>query len=202
MSDSQNPAPTGEAEQQPTGMPVAGASDPPNDPVNVDALAARLRRTEKALQLATQKAESYESDQAAKAQADMTALEKANAKNADLEAKLSKTLSLQSDTMKRSAFRHAVDKLGASNLDDALQLADLSSLEIDGDKIAGVDELARAFKKSKPYLFGAAPAATSSGGGNPPGGAPPKITPEQIKAMSREQFAEYSANFEKAKPFF
>ena len=96
----------------------------------------------------------------------------------------------------RNAFRNAVKDLGAANPDDVVQLADLSSLDLDGDKVTGHLELAKAMQKSKPYLFGLLPAAKEgTGGGNPPGGGPPEVTPEQIRLMSPEQLAKWRAGY-------
>lgn len=190
MSDNLNPDASGE----PNGdaAPAAGAGNEPNDSApDVNALSARLRKSEKLLQQVQAENQAYKQAEAAKADAERSELDKAKAKNSELEAKLADVQTKQVDTLKRAAFRHAVEKLGVANSDDALRLADLSSLEVDGDKVLGVDALAKAFKKEKTYLFTSPSAVAGSGGGNPTGGPPGTVTASDIKKMTPAEFAEY-----------
>lgn len=190
MSDNLNPEASGEPKGD--AAPAAGAGTEPIDSTpDVNALAARLRRNEKMLQQVQAENQAYKQAEAAKADAERSELDKAKARNTELEAKLAEVQTKQVDTMKRTAFRHAVERLGVANADDALRLADLSSLEVDGDKVLGVDALAKAFKREKTYLFTSLPAVAGSGGGNPAGGPPGTVTANDIKKMTPAEFAEY-----------
>lgn len=51
------------------------------------------------------------------------------------------------------AFREKAREAGIAYVDDALRLADLSGVELDGDEVRGIDEIVKQLAEEKPFLL-------------------------------------------------
>lgn len=189
MSDDSNPAGEGQ-----TADPAdnAGETQSGSRDSGGDATAAELRRTRKALKEAQQKLDAAAQAAADKAAAEMSELDRYKASEAKLKRDLEETQKRATESAKRNAFKFALlqqDKKPV-DVDAVMALADLSSLEVDGDTVSGADAAVKAFMKSRPALFGASvPApAPSGGGGNPGSGVPKDLTLTKLRSTSNADF--------------
>lgn len=171
-----DPAPSGEAQGGP-------AKDPDN------ASAAELRILRKQLKDAQQRLNAADQAAADKQKAEMTEIERYKAEAEQHKRDAEETRNRLAETRKHHAFKLAATQAGAIDVNAALKLADLSTLDFDGDQVIGVDAALKSLKKASPYLFGAHPVSSGSGGGNPSSGAP-ALTPDKVRGMNRAQLAE------------
>ena len=195
MSDDSNPADAGEIDNNPA--PAGEAqSGPARDTDN--ATAAELRILRKQLKDAQQRLSAADQAAADKAKAEMTELERYKTEAEQYRKQAEETNARFLETQKHNAFRLAATQAGAVDVNAALKLADLSTLDLDGDTVVGVDAAIKALKKSSPYLFGSTAAPASSGGGNPPSGAP-TYTAEQISKLRGKDFDQFARDVRSGK---
>lgn len=188
MSDTPTPAPA-EQNTEPTGDGgEKAASGPARETDN--ATMAELRILRKQLKEREQRLNSYETAAAEKAKAELSEVERLKAERDEARTQAEQTRAEVANERKANALRLAALKAGAHNPESLLRLADLSTIDLDGGTVTGVDAVIKGFLKSDPYLFGSStPPATGSGGGNPSGGAP-SVSPADISKMSRAEFNE------------
>lgn len=184
MSDTQDPVQTGEADPAPAGETTSQSRDS-----GQDALSAQLRIAQKQLKDAQAKINRFESAAAESERAKLGEVDRYKAEAADWKAKF-ETATVRSDSLQKSnAFRFAALAAGidGKRVDDALKLADLSEVTIEGDQVHGVDAALRSLLKDRQYLLGSktSTAAASGGGGNPGSGAP-SYTPEQVRKIMQD----------------
>jgi CCR4-NOT transcriptional regulation complex NOT5 subunit len=190
VSDTPTPAPA-EQNTEPTGDSGGAQSEPARETDN--ATAAELRILRKQLKDAQQRLSAADQAAADKARAEMTELERYKTEADQYRKQAEETQSRFMETQKHNAFKLAAHQAGAVDVNAALKLADLSTVDLDGDQVVGIDAAIKSLKKASPYLFGVTPqAVTGSGGGNPSDGAP-RPTVQQMKDMSRDQFREFEA---------
>lgn len=86
----------------------------------------------------------------------------------ELVASLQKELEQLSERNRKRAiemaFREKAREAGIEYLDDAIKLADLSQVEIDGDEIKGIDEVVKKLVEEKPFLVAKKPQQKPIGG--------------------------------------
>ena len=113
----------------------------------------------------------------------------AKAAQTDAEGKITATQKAANDHIIRAELKAEAIKAGMVDL-DGLKLADLSKVTLEEDgTVKGAEELMKALKEAKPWLFGS---ADTSGTGKPP---PPK--PGEAKLAKDMTDAEYKAEMRK-----
>lgn len=70
-----------------------------------------------------------------------------------LQQEIEKMRNLHRQQLIESAFKEKAREAGIEYVSDALRLADLSGVEIDGDEIKGIDEVVEKLVKEKPFLL-------------------------------------------------
>lgn len=178
MSEHQDPAPAGDPNPAPAGETGSQSRESGND-----GLAAELRIARKQLKEAQAKITSFESAASESERAKLGEVDRYKAEAADWKAKFESATTRSESLLKSSAFRFAAHQAGVVNVEDALKLADLSEVVVDGDQVHGVDAALKSLLKGRQYLLGRTAPATSNGGGNPGTGAP-ELTKEQLRKMS------------------
>jgi hypothetical protein len=108
----------------------------------------------------------------------------------EADAKVKETHTASEQRVIRAELKAVAIKAGMVDL-DGLKLADLSTIKIDDKgEVVGAEDLMKALKESKPYLFTAATSSSSSGTPPPKGKPAPfdarTATPEELKAKARE----------------
>ena len=152
--------------------------DQPVDDAPVTDVQAELERTRKALAKANQEAaarrkqiEAYEAEQAARAEAEMSELEKARAAAEKAEAERQAALQQASEMVLRSSIIAKAASLNFADPEDAYALLDKSDLVVEEGKVAGLDEALKGLADSKPYMIRAE--KPKLGASNPGGAAHP-----------------------------
>jgi hypothetical protein len=192
VSDTPTPAPA-EQNTEPAGDSGEAASGPARETDN--ATMAELRILRKQLKERDQKLTAFEQAQAEKARAELTEVERHKQEAAQARAELESTRAEIASEKKANAFKLAAIQAGAKRPDLVLKLADLSTLELDGGKVIGVEALIKGLQKEAPELFSSGQVvAAGSGGGNPATGAP-SLSARDIQKMTPAQYREYKADF-------
>jgi hypothetical protein len=190
VSDTTTPAPA-EQNTEPTGDSGEASSGPARETDN--ATAAELRILRKQLKDAQQRLSAADQAAAEKARSEMSELERYKTEADQYRKQAEETQSRFMETQKHNAFRLAAQAAGAVDVNAALKLADLSTVDFDGDQVTGVDAALKSLKKASPYLFGvAANVSAGSGGGNPATGAP-AVTTSQIAKMTKAELIAFEA---------
>lgn len=190
MSDNPTPAPA-EQNTEPAGDGGEAASGPARETDN--ATMAELRILRKQLKDAQQRISAADQAAAEKAKAEMTELERYKSEADQYRKQAEETQSRFMETQKHNAFKLAAQQAGAVDVNAALKLADLSTVDFDGDQVTGVDAALKSLKKASPYLFGVtANVSAGSGGGNPATGAP-AVTTSQIAKMTKAELIAFEA---------
>lgn len=174
-----DPAPSGEAQSGP-----ARETD--------NSTQAELRILRKQLKDAQQRLLAHDQAAADKAKAEMSEIDRYKSEAEQYRKAAEETQNRFLESQKHNAFRLAAQQAGAVDVNAALKLADLSTVDFDGDQVIGVDAALKALKKASPYLFGVAPTPAASSGGNPSSGAP-SVAPADIRKMSRAELKEFEA---------
>jgi len=185
VSDETNPAPA----EQNTDPVTDGAAQSGPAKESDNAYQAEMRVLRKQLKEAQQRISAADLAAAERAKAEMSEVERYKSEAEQYKKQFEETQSRFVETQKHNAFKLAAHQAGAVDVNAALKLADLSTVDLDGDQVIGIEAALKSLKKASPYLFGATPAAAGSGGGNPPSGAP-SLTSERLKGMSRAEMAE------------
>lgn len=96
----------------------------------------------------------FEEQEKKRSQAEMSEVERLQAANADLEARM-RGLEAERETMIiRSAVERAAAGMGFHSLEDAYHLSDLSGIAIEDDgTVEGIDKALKALAKERPYLI-------------------------------------------------
>jgi NADH dehydrogenase/NADH:ubiquinone oxidoreductase subunit G len=190
VSDTPNPAPA-EQNTEPAGDSGEAASGPARETDN--ATMAELRILRKQLKDAQQRISAADKAAADKAKAEMTELERYKSEADQYRKQAEETQSRFLETQKSHAFKLAAHQAGAVDVNAALKLADLSTLEFEDGQVIGIESALKSLKKSSPYLFGvAANVSAGSGGGNPATGAP-AVTTSQIAKMTKAELIAFEA---------
>lgn len=151
---------------------------------------------ENQIQALTRKLRKYEQQEAARLKAEqerqaaeMSEVDKLRHRLTELEQERERLVATHRQQTMQHRFEAAARAAGALNPTAAWKLADVGSLDLDeSGQVVGLDAALASLRKSDPYLF--APPPVQSAGGNPPGGnGAPRLTPEAIRTMSREDFA-------------
>lgn len=120
----------------------------------------------------------------AKAAAEAAEVAKAAALT-ESEAKVTAATTAANERVIRAELKAVAVKAGMVDL-DGLKLADLSKVTLDDKgEVQGADDLMKALKESKPYLFGTTTSTTHAG--NPPPATPPAA--KLAKDMTKEEYA-------------
>ena len=157
-------------------------------------LQAELERTRAALKQANKEAgdrrkklEEIEQNEAKRKEQELTEVQRAAKRAEEAEANLKEYQKRYRTNAIRNAVRLAAQNAGFVDAEDAIALADLSSVDLDEntDKVTGADEVTKALAKAKPHLLKAperpqAPNINSSGGG-----PRPPITNDQLVERKR-----------------
>jgi len=183
VSDDLTPAPAEHNTDPVTAGETQGGSAKETD----NASAAEMRILRKQLKDAQQRLSAADQAKAEKAKAEMTELERYKTEAEQYRKQAEETQTRFLETQKHNAFRLAAQQAGAVDVNAALKLADLGTLDFDGDQVVGIDAALKALKKSSPYLFGSSQATVSSGGGNPSGGAP-NVKSKDIASMTPDEY--------------
>lgn len=152
-------------------------------------LQAELERTRAALKTANKEAaerrkklEEIEANETRRKESELSEVQKAAKRAEEAENSLKQVKERYRINAMRNAIRLAAQNAGFVDTEDAIALADLSSVDFDetSDKVSGAKEAIDALAKAKPHLLKtperpAAPNINSTGGG-----PRPPITSEQI----------------------
>lgn len=189
----QDPGSSGEPKnEEPAGQPE-GDNKPATEPQD-NALAQRLRKSEKALAQATKQIEQFQKAADDKAKAEMSDLERHQAENQDLKSKLDQANARFVETAKRNALKLALRDAKAKSVDAAMKLADLTGVEVDEDgNVTGAEDAVKKLAKEFDFLFGSDPPPmppVNRGGGNPSGG-PPKADPKDYRHLKGAEWADF-----------
>lgn len=155
-------------------------------PDQVQALLRKLRNAEKERDALKQADEQ-------RAQSQLSEVDKWKAKAQKHETETNSLLQQLRTERIQNRLEAAAAKAGAIDVDAVRKLADLSSVDIDDEgKVIGIDAVIAELKKSRKYLFGDPSQPVGNAGGNPPSGPPStKVTEEQLRTMTSQQFADY-----------
>lgn len=197
MSEIGTPPAGGDAGGAPATPPGEGSESgksgggPPASGGDQNQAFARLQRE---LRQAQKERDDFKAADEARKTADLSDSERWKKTAGETEAQANQLKAELKTTRMQHRFETAAAKAGAVDPQDLWRLADLSSLEYDEKtgKVEGVDDLVKALKAAKPYLFGTStPPGLGSAGGNPSGGSGAKtLTSEQVKAMDAKSFAQ------------
>lgn len=193
----------GQDPQDPTGGGQPGVEGRTFTQEELNAIIAdRLRRAEVTY---TQKYADYDDLKAVAAkwqeheQEQMTELEKAQIRAADLEAERDTALQQAQDRLIQAAFVAAAAEVGAAHPQDAFSLADLSGVVVGEDgQVEGVSTAVQALADAGRLVLKGKPQApgldAGAGGGEPPKGKPVQLTSEELEyarnlGLTPEQYA-------------
>lgn len=184
---------TGTGEKKDSGTSGGGGGDASS------ALALQLKRAQREAREHAKELERYRQAEKDKQTAEQTELEKAKARISELEGSISERDKALNVARKRSAFELAAHKAGVVDVEAATMLASLDDLEVGEDgSVQGTEELMKALREKRPFLFGDAKKEEPSafGGGGNTGGAPGVrlYSSEEISAMDAETFAKFDAD--------
>lgn len=141
--------------------PGAGGTPAPAAEPSLDELRAELERTRGALKAANSESagrrkrlKELETAEEERKRAQMTELEQAKAREAELTAAHDQLAIELSEAKIRHAVEITAAKLNFQDPEDAFLMIDLDAIEIDDvGKITGVDKALKALAKAKPYLI-------------------------------------------------
>lgn len=191
MSDStQDPAATAGDETTNTTTEQTGDSSAPDNKIDANALAARLRKSDKELQKAQAELAKLKKAEAKKAEAEMTELEKLKASNTDLQTKFESAQSRFTESVKMGSLKLALKDAKVKSVEAALKLADTTSLEVDDEgNVTGAAATVKQLQKDFDFLFGSTTSG-NAGGGNP-GSGPPKTDPKDYANLKGADWADF-----------
>lgn len=161
------------------------------------ALEAKLERTESALSHANRESasrrkrlEAFEQQEEERQQAEMTELEKAQKKLADLERERETAAETYADNLIRMEIRVQAATMGFASPDDAYHLVNKTEIALNEDGgVDGVEEALKALKKAKPYLLsgqaGTLAPNVDAGAGSPPSRGGEVLTAEEKRIAER-----------------
>lgn len=170
------------------------------------ALALQLKRAQREAKDKERKLERYRQAEKARKDADLSELEKAKARIAELEGNLTERDKAIADVRRASAFELAAQKAGVVDVEAARLLSRLDDLEIGEDgSVSGLDELLKGLQEKRPFLFGKAEEKPSAFGGGGNTGQPPGVreySEAEIKAMDPDAFAKFDADIQAGRARF
>lgn len=110
------------------------------------------------------KLSAYEKAEQEKADAELTELDRIK-KELDAKSEVEQSLTQQIEELKKAseqekitnAFIKSATTANIAYLDDALRLADLSGVSVEGGKVVGVDDVVKALVEEKPFLIAQKP---------------------------------------------
>ena len=165
------------AEENPTTPPAPAPKPAPEPEVFSKDYVRELRQESQNYRTRAQEA----ADKAKEAE------DRAKAAEAERDEKISATQQSANDRIIRAELKAAAIKAGMIDL-DGLKLADLSSVKLGEDgEVEGAEDLMKALKESKPYLFGDSSTTTNTEK-KPAPKEPEKV---DVTKMTPEEYKEY-----------
>lgn len=118
----------------------------------LEALRAALKKANHEAASRRKKLDEYEKAEEERKLAEMTELEKAQAKLAEMAAQLEAAENARQATMIRSAIEREAVAQNFHDPADAWRFLEPDAVTLDGDKVAGVETALKALAKARPYL--------------------------------------------------
>lgn len=177
---------TGLEPTEPVGQELTVTEPTDHEPdaptLDADAIKAELARARKEAAKYRTELRKFQDAEEARKQASMSAAEKLQAEYEGLQAKYAKAEADRREALIRAAVTAAASNAGFVDVDDAMRLLPTDEIEVDGDRVAGVDGLVAKLVASKPYLTKRQTAPSPT---NP--SSPSRLTLEAIKRMSPQE---------------
>jgi len=150
--------------------------------LDADAIKAELARARKEAARYRTELRKFQDAEEERKRAAMSDAEKLQAEYEGLQARYAKAEADRREALIRAAVTAAASNAGFVDVEDAMRLLPTEEIEVDGDRVDGVDELVAQLVASKPYLTKrqGAPSPT-----NP--SSPSRLTLEAIKRMSPQE---------------
>ena len=156
--------------------------EPDAPTLDADAIKAELARARKEAAKYRTELRKFQDAEEARKQASMSAAEKLQAEYEGLQAKYAKAEADRRSALIRAAVTTAASNAGFVDVEDAMRLLPTDEIEVDGDRVDGVDGLVAKLVASKPYLTKRQTAPSPT---NP--SSPSRLTLEAIKRMSTQE---------------
>lgn len=136
----------------------------------------------------------FDKAQKEKADAELSELERAQKALEEKEGSLS-AMQKQIEEMNkanearaiRTAFENAARKVNIEYVNDAFNLADLSAVKVEGDKVEGIEDIVAGLVESKPFLLAKKQQQSIGGASNGQSGAQHQVSNEDLLKAAAEK---------------